>query len=132
MDMNDKDWDELILKALKTDQQLPDGLSRRLEEQIDRWAAADEQLKRKRFSPTRQWIGIAATALLLLGLSGLYLMQTPTIPDTYSNPKEAAAATEKALLLLSQNLNKGFEQVEKANLEMEKAQVILNKTIKND
>ncbi len=132
MDMNDKDWDELIQKALKADQQLPDGLSRRLEEQIDRWAAADEQLKRKCFSPTRQWIGIAATTLLLLGLSGLYFMQTPTIPDTYSNPKEAAAATEKALLLLSQNLNKGFEQVEKANLEMEKAQVILNKTIKND
>ena len=35
--MNDKNIDELINKALQEEQALPEGLSRRLEEQIDAW-----------------------------------------------------------------------------------------------
>ncbi|MFQ6928077.1 MAG: hypothetical protein ACLRS8_08620 [Parabacteroides merdae] len=40
--------------------------------------------------------------------------------DTYTNPKDAAAAAEKALLLLSQNLNKGISQVDNAGQEIDK------------
>lgn len=37
MNMDDKKIDELINKALQEEQALPEGLSRRLEKQIDTW-----------------------------------------------------------------------------------------------
>lgn len=39
MNMDDKKIDELINKALQEDKALPEGLSRRLEKQIDTWAS---------------------------------------------------------------------------------------------
>lgn len=39
MNMDDKKIDELINKALQEEQALPEGLSRRLEKQIDTWAS---------------------------------------------------------------------------------------------
>ena len=44
--MNDKNIDELINKALQEEQALPEGFSRRLEEQIDAWAATEEKKTR--------------------------------------------------------------------------------------
>ena len=41
--MNDKQIDELINKVLREDQTLPEGLSERLEQQIDAWAAAERR-----------------------------------------------------------------------------------------
>lgn len=41
--MNDKQIDELINKVLREDQMLPEGLSERLEQQIDTWAAAERK-----------------------------------------------------------------------------------------
>ena len=41
--MNDKQIDELINKVLREDQTLPEGLSERLEQQIDAWAAAEKK-----------------------------------------------------------------------------------------
>ena len=42
MNMDDKKIDELINKALQEEQALPEGLSRRLEKQIDTWASTEE------------------------------------------------------------------------------------------
>ena len=116
--MNDKNIDELINKALQEEQALPEGLSRRLEEQIDAWAATEEKktrsLTRRR---TLYWLsGVAASILLCIRLA-----------DTYTNPKDAAVAAEKALLLLSHNLNKGISQVNDAGQEIDKVNNILNK-----
>ena len=67
--MNDKNIDELINKALQEEQALPEGLSRRLEEQIDAWAATEE--KKTRSSTRRRtlyWLsGVAASILLCIG-----------------------------------------------------------------
>jgi len=129
--MNDKKIDELINKALQEEQALPEGLSRRLEEQIDAWAATEE--KKTRSLTRRQtlyWLsGIASSILLCIGLfqyEASYQAHD-RLSDTYTNPKDAAVAAEKALLLLSQNLNKGISQVDNAGQEIDKVNNILNK-----
>ena len=131
MNMNDKNIDELINKALQEEQALPEGLSRRLEQQIDAWAVAEEKKTR---SLTRRrslyWLsGVAAVALLCIGI---FQYDAPShtpdrLADTYPNPKDAAVAAEKALLLMSQNLNKGLSQVNNAGQEIDKVNNILNK-----
>lgn len=50
--MNDKKIDELINKSLQEEQTLPEGLSHRLEERIDAWAATEE--KKTRSLPRRR------------------------------------------------------------------------------
>ncbi len=129
--MDDKKIDELINKALQEEQALPEGLSRRLEQQIDAWASAEEKKTR---SWTRRrslyWLSGAVAAILLCIAVFQYDVSslTPDRPrDTYTNPEEAAVAAEKALLLLSQNLNKGISQVNDAEQEIDKVNNILNK-----
>ena len=114
--MDDKKIDELINKALQEEQALPEGLSRRLEQQIDAWASAEES-------------GAVAAILLCIAFFQYDVSShTPDRPrDTYTNPEEAAVAAEKALLLLSQNLNKGISQVNDAEQEIDKVNNILNK-----
>lgn len=62
MNMDDKKIDELINKALQEEQALPEGLSRRLEKQIDTWASTEEKkprsLTRRR---TLYWLSGVAT-----------------------------------------------------------------------
>lgn len=131
MNRNDKYIDELIDKALQEEQALPEGLSRRLEQQIDAWAAAEE--KKTRTLPRRRslyWLsGAAAVALLCIGIFQYDVSSHShnRLADTYTNPQDAAVAAEKALLLLSQNLNKGISQVDNAQQEIDKVNNILNK-----
>ena len=127
MNMDDKKIDELINKALQEEQALPEGLSRRLEKQIDTWASTEE--KKTRSLTRRRLSGVAAS--ILLCISFLQYKSSyqayDRLSDTYTNPKDAAAAAEKALLLLSQNLNKGISQVDNAGQEIDKVNNILNK-----
>ncbi len=129
--MDDKKIDELINQALQEEQALPEGLSRRLEQQIDAWAAETEQ--KARSFPRRHtlyWLsGAAASALLCIGIFHYEASYRDDgrLTDTYTNPRDAAAATEKAFLLLSQNLNKGISQVDNAGQEINKINNILNK-----
>ena len=112
MNMDDKKIDELINKALQEEQALPEGLSRRLEKQIDTWASTEEKktrsLTRRR---TLYWLsGVAASILLCISFlqyKSSYQAHD-RLSDTYTNPKDAAAAAEKALLLLSQILNQSL------------------------
>lgn len=133
--MNDKQIDELINKVLHEDQALPEGLSQRLEQQIDAWAAA-EQKETPRSSFRRRslyWLsGAAATALLCVGIFQLTEQNTAQpMADTYTNPQEAAQVAQKALALLSSNLNKGIDQMNDARQEMHKVNEILNKHLKD-
>lgn len=99
MNMDDKKIDELINKALQEEQALPEGPSRRLEKQIDTWASTEEKktrsLTRRR---TLYWLsGVAAS--ILLCISFLQYKSSyhahDRLSDTYTNPKDAAAAAEK-------------------------------------
>lgn len=129
--MNDKKIDELINKALQEEQALPEGLSHRLEERIDAWASTEE--KKTRSLPRRRtlyWLsGVAASILLCIGFfqyEASYQAHN-RLSDTYTNPEEAAVAAEKALFLLSHNLNKGISQVNNAGQEIDKVNNILSK-----
>ena len=64
------------------------------------------------------WLSIAASVVVLLGISTFTYFHSPTeIEDlgTYENPEAAFAATQKALALLSENVNVGIESVEYIN-----------------
>ncbi len=70
-------------------------------------------------------ISIAASVLIVLSVGiftyfGNNSNQSPMLVDTYSNPEDAYIETQKALLLVSNKLNKGFEQMEKVNEILEK------------
>jgi hypothetical protein len=65
------------------------------------------------------WLSIAASIVLLLGIGTFYYMSdnnknavvAKSELGTYDNPEEALAATQKALALLSNNVNVGIESV---------------------
>ncbi len=133
-DMNDKRIDELIERALREEQTLPEGLSQRLEASIDSWAKKEEKGKVVSFR-RKLWYGISSAAAVVLLCVGLFFFQQNAsrnvMADTYSDPEEAAVVAEKALLLLSQNLNRGIAEVNNAGDEIEKVNDILNKQLKD-
>ena len=82
MNMDDKKIDELINKALQEEQALPEGLSRRLEKQIDTWASTEEKktrsLTRRR---TLYWLsGVAASILLCISFLQLQIVVSSSRP----------------------------------------------------
>ena len=66
------------------------------------------------------WLSIAASVVVLLGMGTFYYVsQKNTAPvvaqselGTYDNPEKAFAETQKALALLSNNVNVGIESVQ--------------------
>lgn len=66
------------------------------------------------------WLSIAASVVVLLGVGTYFYVSektaTPVLAQselgTYDNPEEALAATQKALALLSNNVNVGIESVQ--------------------
>ncbi|MDP5201165.1 hypothetical protein [Flavobacterium sp. DG2-3] len=67
------------------------------------------------------WLSIAASAVLLLGIGTYFFVSeqnnttavaSQTELGTYDNPEEALKATQKALALLSNNVNVGIESVQ--------------------
>ena len=82
MNMDDKKIDELINKALQEEQALPEGLSRRLEKQIDTWASTEEKktrsLTRRR---TLYWLsGVAASILLCISFFTIQIVVSRSRP----------------------------------------------------
>lgn len=128
--MNDKQIDELINKVLREDQTLPEGLSERLEQQINTWAVAKkkETIRSSFCRRSLYWLsGAAAATLLCVGIFQFVVPEKEyQLADTYTNPQEAAIVARKALAFLSVNLNKGIEQINEAQQEMNKVNEILN------
>ncbi|MFH7018200.1 hypothetical protein [Flavobacterium sp. FlaQc-47] len=66
------------------------------------------------------WLSIAASAVVLLGVGTYFYVSekntTPVVAQselgTYDNPEEALAATQKALALVSNNVNVGIGSVQ--------------------
>ena len=100
---------------------IPEGLEERLEAKIDEWARPTLTEKHAHKTPLlgRGWgrFSLAASFLLVCGI-GLYFALAPTTnkgtTDTYSDPQLACQEAERALNLLSANLNKGLAQYEQA------------------
>ncbi len=126
--MNDRQIDELIEAALRQEQQLPEGLSARLEQFVDTLAA---QRKPKSKSRRLGWLTGAAAAAAV-GVAVLIPRPQPPLADTFTDPAEAAAAVEQALALLSTRYNEGLDRVARAAAEMEQANEIVFRTLKNE
>lgn len=133
--MNDKQIDELIRKALQQEQEMPEGLSDRLEQHIDRLAAEE---KRRTVSRVKKrsiyWLGGVAAALIL-GVAIFFRTEDtpvkPAVADTFSDPYEAAVAAGEVLAFLSIHFNQGLEQVSEARQEIEKVNEIVSKQLKD-
>jgi len=92
-------------------------IEERLSSQIDDWASHEQKSRQKR---RRVWLrhAIAAAACLLLLFSVTVWftngqqkdshVTTATEKDTFDNPEDAAAETERALTLFSEAINKAI------------------------
>jgi len=66
------------------------------------------------------WVSIAASAVVLLGIGTYFYISEKNVAPvtaqselgTYDNPEKAFAETQKALALLSNNVNVGIESVQ--------------------
>ena len=116
-----------FFRQMRGDISVPDGLEDRLSRQVDMWDKVEESVTQRTHTATLCWIaGIAASFLILLS-TGLYLCQQYSERDlaqqqksiympeeTYDNPKDAYAETQRALTKFSETLNKGLGDVNKA------------------
>lgn len=86
------------------------------------------------------WAVSAAACIAILFSIGFFIInkndvQQPNVvaqtelKDTFSDPDEAYAEAEKALLLVSKNLNKGLDQLALAQENIHKSTEIVNKSL---
>ena len=64
------------------------------------------------------WLSIAVSVVVLIGISTFTYFHSPTEKEdlgTYENPEAAFEATQKALSMLSKNVNVGIESVSYIN-----------------
>jgi len=126
----DERWkDEQQLFRLLHDSQIqvPEGVSKRLEESIRQMDAPSKSvpLKRKLY----YWISSSA-AVILLCIGLFFAIRQPSYPkrvDTFNNPEEAALAAQQTLAYVSVQLNKGIAKASDAGQEFERVNQLLNK-----
>jgi hypothetical protein len=113
---------------------VPASLKNKLNTLIDQESRKSEKKKRMELFMSMNWLKFttAAAGLLLLLTISLKPYQTApsmSMTDTCSNRYEAYRETQKALALVSKNLQRGLKQKETAETEIEKVQDIVNKQI---
>lgn len=112
---------------------IPSGLEQRLSQKIDEWERQEMLSSHRRTTYRRRTLAIAAS-LLIVGGIGLYLISAPSgrgTIDTYNDPELAYAETERALLLLAENLNKGIDQCAVANEKGLRAKTVFDVQMKS-
>ncbi len=123
-----------------SDIRIPEGFSERLEHQIDRHINKASTINESKTVVSHTKIrrllismgSIAAAVLLLTGIFFFHdrsSINDDVITDTYTDPQEAAAVAEKALALVSSNLNKGLSPLEKARESIDKTNELLNESL---
>ncbi len=96
---------------------MPDDLDKRIEHQIDSWNIVEKTIKRHARTISMRWISsIAASVVLIISVAVFinsranqreYAFQE----DTYDNPQDAYAETQRALKFFSSKMNKGLAQI---------------------
>lgn len=118
---------------------IPEGLEERLAAKIDAWEKEERKPRRFAFSKTLRYVSAAACITLVMGLvyytfTRVYDDSATDIchaeQDTYQDPDIARREAERALTLLAVNLNKGMNQLEKAQAISAKTERTLNKQLK--
>jgi len=114
--------------------EVPPHLEQKLSILIDSWEKKEKRVKPHQEKRIINWhwvSGVAAGLFLILSI-GLYThieWQEPVLTDTYSNPEDAYKEAQNALLLVSNNLNKGVSKLENAQKDMRKVNKILDERI---
>ena len=100
-----------------------DGLEQRLSRQIDSWNRVEKTANRRTRTVGLRWIAGIAASLLLLFAIGLLVdrqqnqAQYAVQQDTFDDPRDAYAETQKALMMFSKSINKGLNKVENVTQE---------------
>ncbi|HEY9551410.1 MAG TPA: hypothetical protein VIQ97_03895 [Prevotella sp.] len=100
---------------------LPSGFEQRMERQVDSWNMLEKSSTRRARTAVLRWIsGIAASVAVLFSVvwmvnsvsdSKEYAVQQ----ETYDNPQDAYAETQRALKLFSAKMNKGLAKISNNN-----------------
>lgn len=96
---------------------VPEGMEKRISGSIDKWEKQSKVNNTRYYTLYKYVSGIAASVIILIGISVLLpdsKSDRVEMKDTFDNPREAYMATENALLLFAEALNKGNIQIEKA------------------
>lgn len=129
--MDEKQIDNLLRKALEDERRLPEGLSQRLEEHIDRLAANEKRRKASLFKQRVIYASGSVAAAILISIALFFqtgnIQTGPVLADTFTNPEEAAVAASEALVIFSTQFNKGMKQVSNAGQEIHKVNHILSR-----
>lgn len=130
----DLEDDRLLFEAMTGDAckapELPAGLERLLSDSIDSWQRSEcrQAPPRRvlRFIPWRRPVSIAASVAVLLGLGIMFIHihshgdnSVPT--DTFTDPQEAYAETQRVFLIFSNTIDKSMQQLEKMERSQDKA-----------
>lgn len=122
---------------------VPPTLEAKLDTLINNLAEKElKQVSRKSKKNRKQlWVtigGVAASLTLLFSI-GYYVNSQNNnsgttqayrhMPDTYSDPDRAYEEAEKALIMVSSNLNKGFEQISVVSVNIDRTKERLDKSI---
>ena len=97
---------------------IPDGMEQRLNRQIDGWNTIEKKSARKARIISMRWtIGVAASIMLIFSIALFVNSRTDMNnfakqQDTYDNPKDAYAETQRALMKFSKSINKGLAKVD--------------------
>lgn len=100
-----------------------DGLEQRLSRQIDGWNRVEKTTSRRSRTVGLRWMAGIAASLLLLFAIGLLVdrqqkqAQYAVQQDTFDDPRDAYAETQKALMMFSKSINKGLNKVENVTQE---------------
>lgn len=100
-----------------------DGLEQRLSRQIDSWNRVEKTANRRSRTVGLRWMAGIAPSLLLLFTIGLLVdrqqkqAQYAVQQDTFDDPRDAYAETQKALMMFSKSINKGLNKVENVTQE---------------
>ena len=92
-------------------------MEKRMERQIDAWNMVERTTDRRARNISLRWIaGVAASLVLLVSLALIFNnhyeeqdVSMEQSEDTFDNPEDAAAETQRALLKFSECINKAIE-----------------------
>lgn len=137
--------EQLIFNNLHIEEDIPynEHFESSIEKVIDSLSEEDVSVSSFQAKPKRNtkfifWASsIAASVLLLVSIGFVYLQHDKpkinntqiALRDTYSDPDKAYAEAEKALMLISKNLNKGISEIETLNEGVDKSNEIIEKNL---
>lgn len=117
---------------------VPPGLNKKLNSLIDRLESESENGREDQKQIRFDWKKIArvAAGILIILSVGVFAHKTiktdnrEILVDTFANPENAYIETQKTLLYVSTKLNKGLNQIESVQKNLDKTNRIMEKNIK--